>query len=85
MAHIDNSKRRYGNTTRQVDEWVQELFDGKEVKVHDHAHIEGNNANHDAMNMLLRRMDNEHGLKVGRMSRLVFVDYNKTTLKILPF
>ena len=85
MALIEHWKRRCGNTTRQVDEWVQDLFNGKEVKVTDHAHKQGNAANHCAMDKLLKRLDFEHGLVIGKSSPLQFVDSAKTTLQLLPF
>ena len=85
MSQIDYYKRRCGNTTRQVDEWIQDLFNGKEVKVIDHAHREGNVANRCAMDKLLGRLEFEHGLSVGKNSQLKFVDANKTTLQLLPF
>lgn len=72
MATIEYYKRRCGNTTRQVDEWVQDLFNGKEVVVIDHAHREGNFANEHAKRIFLQRLKLEHGLSVGRNSQLIF-------------
>ena len=76
MAYIEHFKRRCGNTTRQVDEWVQQLFHGRSVIVSDHAHIKGNYANECAERILLRRLEIEHNLKPGEKSVL---KYNKRT------
>lgn len=76
MAHIEDFKRRCGNTTRQVDEWVQQLFNGEKVVVYDHAHRKGNHANEHATRVFLRRLEFEHNLKPGRNSML---QYKKDT------
>ena len=76
MAHIEHFKRRCGNTTRQVDEWIQQLFNGEPVVVSDHAHKKGNYANQHAEQILLRRLEFEHNLKPGRNSML---QYDKET------
>lgn len=83
MAKILNH-RRCGNTTRQVDEWVQELFENNEVVVVDHAHREGNYANKHAERMLFNRLYNEHGLKVGKISQLHW-DEKSRKLSLTPF
>lgn len=73
MAAIDFYKRRCGNTTRQVDEWVQQLFSGKVVTIMDHAAIREQNylsANTYARQMFLRRMLNEHGFDLKQGSEL---------------
>lgn len=85
MAHIDYFKRRCGNTTRQVDEWVQQLFEGNEVTIQDHAHKEGNMANECARRIFLQRLEFEHGLKIGKNSRLQFVGTSKQIFVLLPF
>lgn len=82
MAHIEYYKRRCGNTTRQVDEWIQQLFNGEEVVIQDHAYIDGNMANEHAKRVLLGRLYGEHGLSVGKESPLK-VDGFK--INILPF
>lgn len=84
MAKIEYYKRRCGNTTRQVDEWVQQLFNGEDVYVVDHAHKEGNVANRHAFDILMRRLRDEHGLKLGGHSPLVW-DEKKRIIKLLPF
>lgn len=84
MARIEHFKRRCGNTTRQVDEWIQQLFNGGEVVVQDHAHKNGGHAhqNEYAKRILLNRLNFEHNLKPGENSQLQ-VDGDKFTL--LPF
>lgn len=62
--------RRCGNTTRQVDEWVQQLFEEGSALIIDHAHVEGYMANRNAERILFGRLKNEHGLEVGRNSNL---------------
>lgn len=76
MAHIEHYKRRCGNTTRQVDEWIQALFNGEPVVINDHAHHKGNMANRHAEQVLLKRLEFEHNLIPGRNSML---QYNKET------
>lgn len=82
MALIEYYKRRCGNTTRQVDEWIQQLFNGEEVVILDHAHKDGNVANREADRVFLRRLEMEHGLKIGRSSPLV---RENNHYKLLPF
>lgn len=84
MAKIEHYKRRCGNTTRQVDEWVQQLFNGEDAVVIDHAHRDGNVANKYAFRMLINRLENEHGLKLGNGSPLIW-DEKEKTMKLLPF
>lgn len=72
MAHIEHYKRRCGNTTRQVDEWIQALFNGEPVVISDHAHKKGNMANSHAEQMFLTRLHFEHNLKPGRSSMLQY-------------
>ncbi|HRP33525.1 MAG TPA: hypothetical protein PKV73_16630 [Agriterribacter sp.] len=84
MAKIEYYKRRCGNTTRQVDEWVQQLFNGEDVYVVDHAHKEGNIASRCAFDILVRRLSNEHGLTLDKHSRLIW-DEKTRIMKLLPF
>ncbi len=70
MALI-KSERRCGNTTRQVDEWIQELFEKGSVVVVDHAHksdrgVPLNFANEYALKILKNRMYQEHGFEWGK-------------------
>jgi len=76
--------RRCGNTTRQIDEWVQQLFEEGEVVVIDHAHKDGNVANKCAERILFQRLSCEHGLKIGRNSQLKW-DEKSRTLTLSPF
>ena len=78
IAEIIRNGRRCGNTTRQVDIWVQELFDTGEAYVVDHAHrsergVPLNVANKYALNILFRRLYNEHALDKTDYT------YNRTT------
>jgi len=82
MALIENYKRRCGNTTRQVDEWIQQLFNGEVVVINDHANRYGNNANENAKIILLRRLEMEHRLKPGTSSPL---QLEGNTIKLLSF
>ncbi len=65
MREIILPYRKCGNTTRQVDEWVQQLFQSGSILVVDHAHRDGNAANQHAERVLFRRLSSEHGLEVG--------------------
>lgn len=76
--------RRCGNTTRQVDEWVQQLFEGGSATIIDHAAKEGNVANRHAERILFERLKREHGLEVGKHSSLQW-DEKTRNLILLPF
>lgn len=82
MAHIEYFKRRCGNTTRQVDEWIQCLFNGEKVIIHDHAQRDDNHASKHAERIFLRRLEIEHNLKPGRNSML---QYDKGVYSLTPF
>ena len=77
------SGRRCGNTTRQVDEWIQQLFEVGEAIIIDHAHRTGNMSNRHAERILFDRLKNEHGLVVGK--GLLNWDAKDRTLSLLPF
>ena len=53
--------RRSGNTTRQVDAAVQELFDSGSVTWQDHA-VKSTSAQWRGWKILLRRLESEHGV-----------------------
>ena len=61
MAVVRDS-RRCGNTTRQIDEWIQEFFDKGQATIIDHAHKEINMANTIAIFTLKKRLLSEHEL-----------------------
>ena len=74
--------RRCGNTTRQVDEWIQELFTKGAVSVIDHAHNDTNSANRHAERVLFRRLATEHELRLDHNSPLFWAEEGKIlTLK----
>lgn len=70
--------RRCGNTTRQVDEWIQQLFEEGKCIVIDHADRPENAANRHAERIILQRLKMEHGLEPGRSSMLKWDDKSKT-------
>jgi hypothetical protein len=69
MAEI-TTKRRDGNSTRQIDEMIQELFRDGQTVVRDHAHREtpngvpSNFAREHTLKTMLRRLDREHDLEM---------------------
>lgn len=77
MAQIRDA-RRCGNSTRQVDEMVQELFNTGKVTVTDHAKTESNQAYRNTLYVLRRRLHFEHDLVVG--DQLIY-NANKRELK----
>lgn len=62
MAEIRNA-RRCGNSTRQIDEWVQELFNNGKVTIEDHSLKNQGDLN--SLYNLKRRLHFEHDLVVG--------------------
>lgn len=52
--------RARGNTTRQVDWAIQQLFDGKKVLVIDHAHFLSSETSKMLMGMIANRLSAEH-------------------------
>lgn len=56
------SGRRVGNTTRQIDQCVQELFTSGSTVVIDHAHRVGNKANEHQRRIFMERLAREHRL-----------------------
>ena len=50
--------RRHGNTTRIVDNVIQQLFNGKRVKVEDHSGYF--HANEMLLKLILMRLQSEH-------------------------
>jgi hypothetical protein len=56
------NERRCGNSTRQVDGWIQDYFNNGEVTIIDHAHKQGNFANRHTLDMFIRRLQFEHDL-----------------------
>jgi DNA-binding FrmR family transcriptional regulator len=70
MSTMIANKRRCGNTTRQIDAFIQDLFQTGTVTVQDHAHQENgrgvptNRANEQLVDTMLRRLRYEHKLNV---------------------
>ena len=58
---ITKSGRRVGNTTRQIDEIIQQLFEGGKVFVRDH-HVDGtdDSANRRLADKVIYRLTIEH-------------------------
>lgn len=55
--------RRCGNTTRQVDGWIQELFESGKVYVVDHSGTKGGQWY--AEKIMFDRLGSEHDLEIG--------------------
>jgi hypothetical protein len=60
-------KRRCGNSTRQIDQWIQDLFTNGKAVIIDHAHQENrgvavNFANRHSRKILLERLWREHSI-----------------------
>lgn len=83
LPTIEN-QRCIGNTTRQIDYYIQRLFHeynkvekGRRpvtIIIRDHAHIVGNMANKDLLDRLRRRLYTEHSImlkeaKIGGTTR----------------
>lgn len=73
------SSRRSGNTTRQVDAAIQDLFAGIKLNVIDH-HENGKNrmANDRLMKLILGRLQFEHRMR----KEYVIVDFNSNTIQL---
>jgi hypothetical protein len=65
MAAIKEG-RQIGNTTRQIDQEVQDLFTQGAVVIHDHAQAPSNFAFDIHFEKLLLRLKNEHSITIGR-------------------
>lgn len=58
-------ERAKGNTTRQVDEAIQLLFQGKEIKIEDHYQFgSSESANMNLFNRIAGRLYSEHGISI---------------------
>ena len=60
--------RMVGNTTRLVDYYIQELFKGGEVRIHDH--YGSKQADRDLISRIRQRLTIEHGIYCGGEVRL---------------
>lgn len=80
LYYIDESARRTGRTTRQVNEAIDSLFEGCRVIVRDHAE-NGNMhlANKDLLKKIIRRLEVEHGIKEPD----VFVNEQNVTIEFI--
>lgn len=58
--------RRVGNTTRQINQEIDELFTKGSALIYDHAHRFGNMAQESHLRVLFRRLYNEFGLQEGK-------------------
>lgn len=79
--------RRMGNTTRQVDEWIQQLFTEGRATIIDHADSPHNRANDHALRVLLDRLHFEHHLTLSKGKKPSPLHYDDKTkeLTLLPF
>lgn len=55
--------RRVGNSTRQADAYIQELFENKIVYIRDHACNSENKANFFLVDTIVNRMRFEHSIE----------------------
>lgn len=84
VSSLDNvrltSKRRDGNTTRIVDNIIQQLFDGKTVLCHDHhEHGKHKMCNSELFERTMKRLSNEI-FKSDKLNN--FLDIDKSSLNI---
>lgn len=81
---IDSPFRRTGRTTRQVDQWIQDLFAGKTIEVFDHYSKSATSmkevfrANNYAFKRLMNRIDSEHKWVIEH------IDFNPNAFTITP-
>ena len=73
--------RQAGNTTRQIDECIQQLFFNGFCQAIDHASGESNKMNRHLFNKLLGRLTYEHGLELREKFGEIEVDRNKLTVR----
>lgn len=78
LVTLQYGPRRSGNTTRQIDFAVQQLFAGAIIEVRDHWEFgDHKKANENLFDRILKRLAMEHGLLVDREVRI-----NKNKLEI---
>ena len=92
MENVDLTKsiiregRCVGNSTRQADLLIQELFEKRTITVLDHTDFSQKNTNHGSMDLfdkILRRLKFEHRIHEGSMSsKGECVMYNSENLTI---
>lgn len=65
------NKRRSGNSTRQMDSYIQQLFDEEEVRVIDHSNINNEHPDMDIwlIDKIIRRIGFEHPRAIVKRKR----------------
>jgi len=80
---IIKNGRKVGNSTRQIDQYIQDLFDGLPVIVKDHARGGNIKKNNEVLfGRLMSRLAREHNLDRLMDDRLIQIDTNNYELKL---
>jgi len=81
---IISPKRKYGNSTRQIDKAIQDLFNGYTVVVEDH-HDTGKNRQSNILlyERILDRLELEHNLYILIDNKIIRIDRNKLELELI--
>jgi len=74
--------RKSGNSTRQIDAAIQALFNGKIVKVVDHADDGDNRATSFLFKAIIRRLEYEHNLEIMYKFGQILVNKRDYTIKL---
>jgi len=78
------SKRRSGNSTKQIDLAIKLLYDGYKVKVEDHfGNGSHENANKNLFRRILKRLSLEHNLDMLISGNKIEIDDLNLTLELL--
>lgn len=83
-TELERRYRMEGNSTRQIDDAIQILFDGGVVVARDH--WEGGThqkANQDLFDRILRRLQFEHNLEIRIKNNGIRIDKNKLEIELL--
>ena len=78
------SGRKVGNTTRQIDMAIQAIFSGQLVKVLDHyENGESTSSNNRLFDLIIRRLEREHGLKNLTKYNKIRIDKLKLEIELI--
>lgn len=78
-GYLHISGRRTGNTTRQIDTAIRNLFDGYKIIVHDHSRYR--DMDEFLFHAILKRLEYEHKIKSKDM---LIIDKIHLTLELTP-
>lgn len=76
--------RALGNTTRQVDFAIDQLFQGKEILVQDHYHLGTHKPGNDHLfDMIMKRIMLEHSKYLESRKKVVMAMKGNLTIKLI--